>query len=184
MKIGILGSSFNPPHIGHLKISEQAIEIFNLDEVWWMITKNNPLKNLEEYLPFDERIKKINSLIRTSKIKVVHFEDKVQSNYLIDNVKYINKEFSNDKFIFLMGSDSFCEMDKWKNHDDILHKIPIAIFNRQSSEEEILKLEVAKKYEKFRLNMDNKQNIYKTLPSWIFIDNFSENISSSELRSN
>ena len=60
----------------------------------------------------------------------------------------------------------------------------IAIFNRQSSEEEILKLEVAKKYEKFRLNMDNKQNIYKTLPSWIFIDNFSENISSSELRSN
>ena len=44
MKIGILGSSFNPPHIGHLKISEKAIEIFNLDEVWWMITKHNPLK--------------------------------------------------------------------------------------------------------------------------------------------
>ena len=48
MKIGILGSSFNPPHIGHLKISEQAIEIFKLDEVWWMITKHNPLKNLKE----------------------------------------------------------------------------------------------------------------------------------------
>ena len=114
----------------------------------------------------------------------MHFEDKVKSTYLIDNVKYINQEFSKDKFIFLMGSDSFCEMDKWKNHDDILHKIPIAIFNRQSSKEEILKLEIAKKYEKFRLNIDAKENIYKTLPSWIFIENFSENISSSELRSN
>ena len=184
MKIGILGSSFNPPHIGHLKISEQAIKIFQLDEVWWMITKYNPLKKLEEYLPFEERIEKANSLIRTKKIKIVHFEDKVQSTYLIDNIKYINQTFSKDKFIFLMGSDSFCEMDKWKNHDDILHKIPIAIFNRQSSEEEILKLEIAKKYEKFRLNIDTKENIYKTLPSWIFIGNFSEKISSSELRSN
>ena len=160
MKIGILGSSFNPPHIGHLKISEQAIEIFKLDEVWWMITKYNPLKNLDAYLPFEERIEKANLLIRTKKIKIVHFEDKVQSTYLIDNIKYINQAFSKDKFIFLMGSDSFCEMDKWKNHDDILHKIPIAIFNRQSSEEEILKLEIAKKYEKFRLNIELLSSCY------------------------
>ena len=44
MKIGILGSSFNPAHLGHLKLSDKAIQIFDLDEVWWMITKQNPLK--------------------------------------------------------------------------------------------------------------------------------------------
>ena len=48
MKIGILGSSFNPAHAGHLKLSLKAIEIFNLDEVWWLITKQNPLKNKSE----------------------------------------------------------------------------------------------------------------------------------------
>ena len=58
MKIGILGSSFNPAHAGHLKLSLKAIEIFNLDEVWWLITKQNPLKNKSEYLPFDLRVKK------------------------------------------------------------------------------------------------------------------------------
>ena len=63
MKIGILGSSFNPPHNGHLKISKQAIKIFKLDEVWWMITKQNPLKDTNDYLPFEERIEKINTLI-------------------------------------------------------------------------------------------------------------------------
>ena len=184
MKIGILGSSFNPPHIGHIKISEWAIEIFNLDEVWWMITKHNPLKMLKVYLPYDERVEKIHSLVKNKKIKMVYFEDKVQSTYLIDNVNYINKEFKKDKFIFLMGSDSFCEMHKWKNYDEIMKKIPIAIFNRQSSEEEILKQEIAKKYIKYRLEIDEKDNIYDTLPSWIFIDKFSEKISSTELRSN
>ena len=83
-----------------------------------------------------------------------------------------------------MGSDSFCEMNKWKNYDEIMHKIPIVIFNRQSSETEVFKLEIAKRYEKFRLNMDTKENIYKKIPSWIFIDDFSENVSSSQLRSN
>ena len=184
MKIGILGSSFNPPHIAHIKISEWAIEIFNLDEVWWMITKHNPLKTLKEYLPFDERLEKINSLVKNKKIKMVYFEDKAQSTYLIDNINYLNEEFKKDKFIFLMGSDSFCEMHKWKNYDEIIKKMPIAIFNRQSSKEEILKQEIAKKYIKYRLEIDEKDNIYDTLPSWIFIDNFSEKISSTELRSN
>ena len=184
MKIGILGSSFNPPHIGHIKISEWAIEIFNLDEVWWMITKHNPLKMLKVYLPYDERVEKIHSLVKNKKIKMVYFEDKVQSTYLIDNVNYINKEFKKDKFIFLMGSDSFCEMHKWKNYDEIMKKIPIAIFNRQSSEEEILKQEIAKKYSKYRLDIVEKDNIHEVSPSWIFIDNFSEKISSTELRSN
>ena len=184
MKIGILGSSFNPPHIAHMKISEYAIEIFNLEEVWWMITKHNPLKKMKEYLPFDERLEKINSLVNNKKIKMVYFEDKVQSTYLIDNVNYINQEFKKDKFIFLMGSDSFCEMHKWKNYDEIMKKIPLAIFNRQSSKEEILKQEIAKKYSNYRLEINEKDKILDASPSWIFIDNFSEKISSSELRSN
>ena len=45
MKIGILGSSFNPPHEGHLKISKEAIDIFALDQIWWLITKKNPFKD-------------------------------------------------------------------------------------------------------------------------------------------
>ena len=184
MKIGILGSSFNPPHLGHIKISERAIEIFNLEEIWWMITKHNPLKNQNEYLPFNERLERIDSLVKNKKIKIFYFEDKTQSNYLIDNINYINEKFKNNKFIFLMGSDSFCEMHKWKNYDEIMKKIPLAIFNRQSSKEEILKQEIAKKYSNYRLEINEKDKILDASPSWIFIDNFSEKISSSELRSN
>ena len=55
MKIGILGSSFNPPHKGHLEISNRALATFSLNEVWWLITKVNPLKNSSDYIPLNER---------------------------------------------------------------------------------------------------------------------------------
>ena len=63
MKIGILGSSFNPPHIGHLKISKKAIKDFGLDQVWWLITKKNPLKkkpilNLKVRIDLSEQVTK------------------------------------------------------------------------------------------------------------------------------
>ena len=62
MKIGILGSSFNPPHKGHLEISNRALATFSLNEVWWLITKVNPLKNSSDYIPLNERKNKIDEM--------------------------------------------------------------------------------------------------------------------------
>ena len=56
MKVGILGSSFNPPHKGHLEISNRALTTFSLNEVWWLITKVNPLKNSSDYIPLNESL--------------------------------------------------------------------------------------------------------------------------------
>ena len=129
MKIGILGSSFNPAHLGHLKLSDKAIQIFDLDEVWWMITKQNPLKEKDDYMSFEDRNNQAKKLIGNNNIKLKFFEDITNSNYLIDNLKHIKSNFTEDEFIFLMGSDSFEEMDKWKNYLDIFNQMPIAVFN-------------------------------------------------------
>ena len=64
MKIGILGSSFNPPHKGHLEISNRALTTFSLNEVWWLITKVNPLKNSSDYIPLNERKNKIDESLK------------------------------------------------------------------------------------------------------------------------
>ena len=68
MKIGILGSSFNPAHLGHLKLSDKAIQIFDLDEVWWMITKQNPLKEKDDYMSFEDRNNQAKKLISNNNI--------------------------------------------------------------------------------------------------------------------
>ena len=130
MKIGILGSSFNPPHEGHLKISKEAIDIFELDQIWWLITKKNPFKDKDIYINFIERENKIKSIIDQEIIKLKYFEDETKSNYLIDNLLYIKNNFKNNRYIFLMGSDSFMEIDKWKDYGNIFKQIHIAVFNR------------------------------------------------------
>ena len=120
MKIGILGSSFNPPHEGHLKISKEAIDIFALDQIWWLITEKNPFKKKNIYINFLERKQKIKSIIDKEMIELKYFEEETKSNYLIHTLLYIKNNFKNNDYIFLMGSDAFMEIDKWKNYNDIL----------------------------------------------------------------
>ena len=74
MKVGILGSSFNPPHKGHLEISNRALRTFSLNEVWWLITKVNPLKNSSDYISLNERKSKIDGSIKNVNIKFKYFE--------------------------------------------------------------------------------------------------------------
>ena len=76
MKVGILGSSFNPPHKGHLEISNRALRTFSLNEVWWLITKVNPLKNSSDYISLNERKSKINEIIKNENIKFKYYEER------------------------------------------------------------------------------------------------------------
>ena len=183
MKIGILGSSFNPPHKGHLEISNRALTTFSLNEVWWLITKVNPLKNSSDYIPLNERKNKIDEITENKNIKFKYYEEETNSNYLIDNLKYIKEKFSKDTFIFLMGSDSLNEMHEWKEYESIFKQIPIAVFNRQDSEYRSLNSKAAKAFEKYRIDDLSKSSIFKEGPSWTFIQDFDENISSTEIRS-
>ena len=55
-RVGILGGSFNPAHEGHLHISELALDTLRLDEVWWLVSPQNPLKSTEGMAPFEDRL--------------------------------------------------------------------------------------------------------------------------------
>ena len=181
MKIGILGGSFNPAHLGHIKISLTAIELLKLDKIYWLITEQNPLKSSKEYLPLDLRIKKAKNIIDKNNIEIISTEEKTKSNYAIDNLRYI-KLNNADQFIFLMGADSFISLDKWKDYDDIIQEFPIAIFNRNGLDDQVINGYIGKRYKKFRLNYNSRGLLYEKNPSWIFIQDFDENISSTEIR--
>ena len=89
MKIGILGSSFNPVHKGHIAIAKKAINIFDLDQVWLMITNQNPLKKEYEYLDYNTRIRLLKKSITSQKLIIKNFEKKTKSVFLVDNLDYI-----------------------------------------------------------------------------------------------
>ena len=113
-KIGILGGSFDPPHIGHVHISKLALKKLKLNEVLWVVTKQNPLKK-KVYLSEGLRLKLSKNILKNQKkILVKSFNDKINSKNTFDLLKKLKKKNKNNKFYFLMGADNMINLHKWK----------------------------------------------------------------------
>ena len=105
-RIGIFGGSFDPPHQGHLKISKLAIKEIHLDEIYWCVTKKNPLKK-KTFFSLSERIKKSKAIANNvKKIKIKFFENKIKSTNTIDLIKYLKKKKKENIFFLIIGSDN------------------------------------------------------------------------------
>tara|TARA_B100000029_G_scaffold332163_1_gene324394 strand:+ start:670 stop:1218 length:549 start_codon:yes stop_codon:yes gene_type:complete len=128
-KIGVLGGTFDPPHIGHLEISKVAVKKLKLSELIWAITKKNPLKK-RPYFSLKKRIflsKKITSKI--NKIKVKSFDKLIKSSKTINLIKHIKKH-NNSKIFFLMGSDNLIKFHRWHKWKEIAELCKIVVFPR------------------------------------------------------
>ena len=118
IKIGILGGSFDPAHIGHIEISKIARKKYSLNKIIWAITKKNPFKkksskSLKERMDY---AKKIN--IKNKFIKVEFFESKINSNKTIDLINYLKKKNYKNIF-FIMGADNLVKFHKWHKWKEI-----------------------------------------------------------------
>ena len=86
--IGLLGGSFDPPHQGHLYISMEAKKIFNFEEIWWLVTPQNPLK-ISKPATYEERLKNCKNITKTKPIKIVEIEKKINSKYSYQSINYL-----------------------------------------------------------------------------------------------
>ena len=129
MKIGLLGGSFNPAHAGHLHISEIALKKLGLNQVWWLVSPQNPLK--DKIGKFEERLDAAKKLTaRNPKIKVLDLENKFGTQYTIDTLKRLKTKFPHYEFVWLMGADNLIQLPKWKRWEEILKLVPIQVFDR------------------------------------------------------
>ena len=129
-KIGILGGTFDPAHIGHIKISKEAKKKFKLNKIFWIITKKNPFKK-KSFFSLKKRInyaKKIN--INNKFIKIYFFEDKIKSNKTIDLMKFLKNRYKKTEFFFIMGADNLINFHKWKKWNQIKSLVNIVCVSR------------------------------------------------------
>ena len=180
--IGLLGGSFDPPHKGHLYISLEAKKILKLDDIWWLVTPQNPLK-VNKPASYADRIKNCKLIIKNQPIKIKEIEKKINSKFSYQTIKYLNKHYKNINFFWLMGADNLINFHKWQNADRIFSEIPIVVFRRYGYNNKALKSYTSNLYKNFRINHKNLHILnFKRLPAWTIIKNKEIRISSTEIR--
>ena len=131
-RIGLLGGSFNPAHRGHRHISLAAMRALGLDEVWWLVSPGNPLKEgATDMAPFEARFASAEQAARGAAIRVSDFERREATRYTVDSVRRLKQRHPEHCFIWLLGSDTLPNFHKWRDYRGLAREVPIAVIPRR-----------------------------------------------------
>ena len=130
LRIGLLGGSFNPAHDGHLHVSRMARRALGLDQVWWLVSPQNPLKPSDGMAPLAERLAHARRLAKDRNIVVTDLETRLGTRYTIDTVRALAHRAPRARFVWLMGADNALQFPKWKRWTAIAETLPIAVYPR------------------------------------------------------
>jgi len=134
LRIGLLGGSFNPPHEGHVHVSEAALKKLGLDYVWWLVSPQNPLKPSRGMASFDKRLEAAKRLAdHHPRIVVSGIEQELGTRFTIDTLKALKRRFSDTRFVWLMGSDNLVQIPRWRRWQQIFAEVPVAVVARPGS---------------------------------------------------
>jgi nicotinate-nucleotide adenylyltransferase len=131
-KIGLFFGSFNPIHIGHLALANYFLSFANLNEVWIMVSPQNPFKNKNTLLDFRQRYQLVYMALQDHpKIKVSDFESKLPvPSYTAVTMAKLKEKYPNYEFNLIIGSDNLSGLKKWKNIDYLLDNFKFLVYPR------------------------------------------------------
>lgn len=183
MVVGLFGGSFNPPHAGHELVSEIALRRLNLDQLWWMVTPGNPLKDKRALAPLAERLSLCETLIHDPAIKVTAFEKTLGTAYTARTLSAVKARNPDVRFIWIMGADNLKGFHRWQNWKRIAETFPIAVIDRPGSTLSYLSSKMARTFDYARVDEDDAGVLWKhRAPAWTFIHGPRSTLSSTALR--
>jgi nicotinate-nucleotide adenylyltransferase len=132
MKIGLYFGSFNPIHVGHLIIANVLYDRTDLDEVWFVVSPQNPFKKQQSLIHEFDRLRMVELAIGD------HFHFRASDvefrmpkpSYTIDTLTYLSDQYPQHQFCLFLGSDNLTHFQKWKNHQAILDNYEIFVYPR------------------------------------------------------
>lgn len=133
MHIGLYFGSFNPIHIGHLIIASHIIEYTNINEVWFVVSPQNPLKSPIELLDENNRLQLVKIAIESDdRFKLCDVEFHLSKpSYTIHTLNYLSQQYSQYTFSVIMGSDTYVDLPKWKNFQQLIKEYQIIVYPRK-----------------------------------------------------
>ena len=184
LRIGLLGGSFNPAHGGHVHISREALKRLQLDEVWWLVSPQNPLKPTTGMAAFDRRLENAQRVASVSKrILVSDAEQKMGTRYTADTLRKLTKRFPRARFVWLMGADNLLQMSKWSRWTFIFNTLPVAVFARPTYSKRAIASAAARRFNRARKSQAQAKRLADAkAPAWVFLKIRENPLSATDIR--
>lgn len=170
-KIGLLGGSFNPAHEGHLHISNLALDSLGLDELWWLVSPQNPLKSTDEMAPLKQRMAGAKAVAKVDeRIRATDIEEKMKTRYTVDTLAALQAEYPGTAFVWIIGADNLRQMPRWKGWRDIFRRVPIAVFPRAPYSLRAQNGRAARRFYSARIPAAKASELVDmSPPAWVFL---------------
>ena len=132
-KVGIYSGSFNPIHHGHVMLANYLVEFSDLDELWFVVTPQNPLKKKEDLLDDDERLKLVQLAVGDDpRFFVSDIEMHLPTpSYTINTLTALSEQYPDGEFVFICGMDSLQNLKNWREYQKILDNYELLVFPRE-----------------------------------------------------
>lgn len=168
-RIGLLGGSFNPAHEGHRHISLEALKRLGLDEVWWLVAPQNPLKPVAGMAPFADRLAGAKAFARDPRIRVLDLESQLGTRYSADTIAALQARYPRQRFVWLMGADNLAQIRHWRRWRSIFERLPVAVFARPTYCRRALAELAAKRFARARVAPTARRLADLKPPVWVFL---------------
>ena len=145
MNIGLFGGSFNPIHNGHVRLAKSLLQKAALDEVWFLVSPQNPFKQNQQLLDDDKRLQLVRLALKDEpQLMASDFEFHLpKPSYTWNTLQALEQEYPERKFTLLIGGDNWEAFDKWYRYEDILKRYPIIVYPREGSKVSGVKFQVS-----------------------------------------
>ena len=187
-RIGLLGGSFNPPHQGHVLVSEMLMKRLGLDWVWWLVTPGNPLKDISELPSLEKRLELAAQINTHPKVRITGIEARLGTRFTADTLKKLKMRAPNARFIWLMGGDNLGQFHKWEDWKKIAFSTPMAIYDRPGYRARAMHSPAGLALGRNRINEQDAELLgaqdTRGHAPWVYLTGPLSNLSSTELRKN
>ncbi len=184
MHIGLFFGSFNPVHIGHMALANYMASFTELDQVWFVVSPHNPLKEKVSLLDQNQRLHMVNAAIgNTPKMKSSNIEFNLsQPSYTVNTLAHLTEKYPAHTFSLIIGEDNLASFTKWKNFEHILKHHQLFVYPRPNCEKsELLDhpnvvmteaplMEISSTFIRNALKLKKDVSFFVPLAVWQYID--------------
>ena len=183
MAVGLFGGSFNPPHEGHVLVADTALRRLRLDQLWWIVTPGNPLKDNSNLADLATRIRWCQEIAADPRVKFTAFEAAHGLRYTAETLQFVTERNRGVDFAWVMGADNLAGFHRWQDWRYIANTMPIAVVDRPGSTLSYLSSIMAKTFDYARVDEAQAGALARMRPpAWTFIHGPRSPLSSTAIR--